>query len=242
MAVALADAGADIAGAARTVDQLEETAALVRGRGRKFLIVPTDVTDSAQCNALVSQAIAEFGRIDVLINNAGGGGAGRGKTLAQLSDDDWRQGLDTNMTSCFYMTRAVITHMLDRGAGRIVNITSGFGIRGGRENWMYSTAKAGMINFTRSLAVTYGAQGIQACCLAPGFFPHLYDVEQARHERAKYIPLGRFGLDPEIGALTAFLASDAAGYMNGETVVLDGGGIVQSHAPTGFAPSIPLRS
>lgn len=240
MAVALAQAGADIAGGARTVSQLEETAALVRALGRKFVIVPTDVTSSSDCDALIAKARSELGRIHVLVNNAGGGGAGRGKTLQQLTDEDWRSGIDTNMTSCFYCTRAVIGHMLESGGGRIINITSGFGIRGGRESWMYSTAKAGMINFTRSLAITYGAQGIHAACVAPGFFPHLYDLEQARSDRAKYIPMGRFGLDPEIGAAVAFLASDAAGYLNGDTVVLDGGGIAQSQAPTGYAPSIPL--
>jgi NAD(P)-dependent dehydrogenase (short-subunit alcohol dehydrogenase family) len=239
MAVALAEAGADIVAAARTEAQLEETAELVKAHGRRCPIVPTDVTDSAQVNALVERAVAEFSRIDILVNNAGGATAGYGVPLPNITDDEWRVGIDTNLTSVFYCTRAAIRHMLAQGGGKIVNIASGYGLRGGRDNYMYASSKAGVINFTRSLALTYGANNIQANCIAPGLFPHSKEMEQM-WRGGKFIPMGRFGRHAELGPLLLFLCSELSDHVNGETIVIDGGGTAGGQAPTGFAPSIPL--
>jgi len=239
MAIALAAAGADIVAAARTQPQLEQTAQLVEARGRRCLVVPTDVTDSGQVNALVEQTIGQFGRIDILVNNAGGATAGYGKDLPDITDEEWQVGIDTNLTSTFYCTRAVIPHMLRQGGGKIVNISSGYGLRGGRNNYIYASAKAGLINFTRSLALSYARANIQANCIAPGIFPHTPEMV-AIWRGAQYIPVGRFGRDEELGPLAVFLCSELSDYMTGETVVIDGGGLAGGHAPTGLAPSIPL--
>ena len=240
MAIALAEAGADIVAAARTLAQLEETAELVRAHGHRCLIVPTDVTDSDQVNALVERAIAEFGRIDIFVNNAGGATSGYGVPLPNITDQDWRVGIDTNLTSTFYCSRAVIPHMLAQGGGKIVNITSGYGLRGGRDNYMYASSKAGLINFTRSLALTYATNNIQANCIAPGLFPHSKEMEQM-WRGGKFIPMGRFGHDAELGPLLLFLCSELSNHINGETIVIDGGGTAGGQSPTGLAPSIPLR-
>jgi len=162
MALALADAGCDIVAAARTRPQIEETAEAVRALGRRCLVVPTNVTDPASVEAMADAAAAEFGRIDVLLNNAGGATAGMGKPVDEITDEEWRLGIDTNLSGTFYCCRAVIPHMLAQGGGKIINVTSGFGLRGGRDNFMYTSSKAGLINFTRSLSMTYADRNIQA--------------------------------------------------------------------------------
>lgn len=239
MSIALAGAGADIVAAARTEGQLEQTAQQVRATGRRCLVAPTDVTDSAQVNAMVERAIAEFGRVDILVNNAGGVTTGYGKVLPDITDEEWRVGIDTNLTSVFYCTRAVIPHMLRRGGGKIVNISSGLGLRGGANNYMYPSAKAGLINFTRSLALTYARDNIQANCIAPGVFP--VTEQMVRFWRGgKYIPMGRLGRAEELGPALVFLCSELSDHMTGETLVMDGGGMAGGQAPTGLAPRIPL--
>ena len=239
MALAFADAGAAVAGAARTPDQLEETAAQVRGQGGRASIIPTDVTDSAAVQAMVDATLAEFGRIDVLVNNAGGGAEGDGAPLEQLTDEQWQRGVNLNLTSQMLCARAVLPHMTERGSGVIINVASGFGLRGGRHNWMYVSSKTGVVNFTRSLAVSYGPDGVRTNCIAPGIFPHT-EQALARWRGGKYIPVGRVGLAWEMGPLAVWLASDAAAGLNGETIAQDGGGL-SAIGPTGWAPVVALE-
>lgn len=238
MALAFAEAGAHIVAVARTQEQLEETAALVRERGRRCLVAPADITDSAQVNAAVERAAAEFGRLDILINNAGGRTPGFGKSLPEITDEEWRLGIDANLTGAFYCTRAIVPHMLS-GGGKILNIASGYGLRGGRHNYIYACAKAALVNFTRSLALTYARDNIQANCLAPGIFP-MTQEQIERWRGGVYIPVGRVGKPEEIGPLAVFLCSAAASYINGCVVSLDGGGLAGGQAPTGLAPLIAL--
>jgi NAD(P)-dependent dehydrogenase (short-subunit alcohol dehydrogenase family) len=238
MAIALAEAGADIVVVDRIQAEAEQTAQEVLARGRRCLVVLTDVTNSAQVNAMVERAIAEFGRMDILVNNVGGA-IGYGKALPDITDEEWRLGIDTNLTGAFYCTRAVVPHMLRQGGGKIVNIASGYGLRGGRNNYMYTSAKAGLINFTRSLALSYGPDNIQANCIAPGPFPHTEEMMQF-WRRGKYVPVGRVGRPEELGPLVIFLASELSNHMMGETVVIDGASQAAAHAPTGLAPRVPL--
>jgi NAD(P)-dependent dehydrogenase (short-subunit alcohol dehydrogenase family) len=241
MALALAEAGCDIVAAARTRAQIEETAALVRDKGCRCLAVPADITDPASMQAMVDAAIAEFGRIDVLLNNAGGATEGMGKPVEQITDEEWRTGIDTNLSGTFYCCRAAIPQMLRQGGGKIINLTSGFGLRAGRDNFMYPTAKAGLINFTRCLAVTYAERNIQANLIAPGLFPHDDQSMVEWWRGGKFVPMGRLGRDEELGPLCVFLASDLSSYMNGDILALEGGGLAGGHAPTGFAPLVPLE-
>jgi NAD(P)-dependent dehydrogenase (short-subunit alcohol dehydrogenase family) len=235
MAVKFAQAGADIVAASRTQKQLEETAEEVTATGRKCMIVPTDVTSSQQVNAMVAATLKEFGKVDILINNAGGGDDSAGKRLEEITDAEWRRGIDTNLASQFYGCRAVIPQMVKQNRGKIINIASGYGLRGGKHNYMYACSKGGTIQLTRSMALTYAQNNIQTNCIVPGIFPH--NEEMMRFFKGgKFIPIGRVGEDSEMGPLAIFLASDASNHINGELIAIDGGGLAGGITPTGFAP------
>jgi NAD(P)-dependent dehydrogenase (short-subunit alcohol dehydrogenase family) len=236
MSLALAEAGADIVGVGRRPDPLEETGSMVREKGRRYLARPTDVTDSTAVNAMVADAIAEFGRIHVLVNNAGGGGAGRGKTLTELTDEDWHAGIDTNLTSAFFCSRAIVDHMVEQGGGRIINVTSGWGYRGQRHRYMYPIAKAGVISLTKALAMSYARDNVRASCIAPGSFPH--EMTPEVENRSSLQPAGRLGRMEELGPLAVFLASDASDYLSAETVLIDGGAIAAGITPAGMVPVV----
>ncbi len=244
MVSALAKAGADLVVAARRAGPIEQAAADVRSLGRRALAIPTDVTDSAQVDAMVQRTKEEFGRVDVLINNAGIVREQPPKPLWEISDGEWRVGIDVNLSSAFYCSRAVAQQMVQRGSGRIINIASGFGLRGGRDNYMYAAAKGGMINFTRALATSLSRYGVIATCIVPGFIdtaePEMSPEQRQRLPRGAFIPLGRTGRAGEIGPLAVYLASDASSYTNGDLFMLDGGALAGGYAPTGYAPDIPL--
>ncbi len=235
MALKFAEAGADIVAASRTRAKLEDAAEEVRKLGRKCLVVPTDVTKSEQVNAMVEAAVKEFGKIDVLVNNAGGGDESLGKRLEQITDAEWRRGIDTHLPSQFYAARAVIPQMVKQNRGKIINVASGYGLRGGKHNYMYACSKGGVIQLTRSLALTYAQHNVQTNCIVPGVFPHNEQMMQF-FKGGKFIPIGRPGDDSELGPLAIFLASDASSHINGELVVIDGGGLAGGVAPTGVIP------
>ncbi|MFL2646953.1 MAG: SDR family NAD(P)-dependent oxidoreductase [Dehalococcoidia bacterium] len=235
MALALATAGSNIVGVGRRTEPLEETAEMVREKGQEFLSLPTDVTDSSAVHTMVQSAISHFGQIDILINNAGGGGAGRGKTLPELTDEDWHSGMDVNLSSAFFCSRSIIEHMVDHRSGRIINVASGWGYRGGRNQFMYPIAKAGIISLTKCLAMTYARDGIRVSCIAPGAFPH--ELGPETEVRGQMQAAGRFGFMNEMGPLAVFLASEASEYLSGETVLIDGGAIAAGVTPAGIAPS-----
>jgi NAD(P)-dependent dehydrogenase (short-subunit alcohol dehydrogenase family) len=235
MVLAMADAGADIYGAARRLEPLEETKALVEAKGRRMEVGSTDVTVTSEVHDMVQDAIAKFGRVDILVNNAGITSRGRGKTFPELDDEDWRVGIDVNLSSAFYCSRAIIEHFLEHGGGRIINLASGWGMRAGRNNFMYSVAKGGVIQLTKALAMTYARDNIRCTCIAPGLIPKGIDLN-AREQYNSVQPLGRVGWPREMGPLAVFLASEASDYMSGETVLLDGGSIAGGLLPAGYAP------
>ena len=241
MTVAMARAGADIVIAARRTGPIEEVAEEVRALGRKGVAISADVTDTDQVKGLMESAISELGKVDVLLNNAGivrGQGA---IPIWEITDDDWRVGIEVNMSSAFYCARAIAKHMVERGAGKIINVSSGFGFRGGRDNYMYCVGKGGIVNLTRVLATSLGRYGITSTCIVPGFIPtEGTDESRLTLPRGEFIPIGRVGHPHEMGAVAVFLASGASDYMNGEAFIIDGGGLAGGAAPTGHAPEIPL--
>ena len=242
MSLSMARAGADLVIAARRTGPIDEVAGMAREQGRRAIAVSTDVTDSAQVNRLMERALDEFGQVDVLFNNAGIV-RGQGATpIWDITDDDWRVGIDTNMSSAFYCSRAIARHMVERGQGKIVNVSSGFGFRGGRDNYMYCVGKGGIVQLTRTLATSLGRHGITSTCIVPGFLPTAgTDESRLTLPRGEFIPIGRVGHPHEIGAVAVFLASAASDYMNGEAFIVDGGGLAGGFAPTGYAPEIPLQ-
>ena len=241
MTLAMARAGADLVIAARRTGPIEEVAEEVRSLGRKAVAISTDVTDTAQVDSLMKSAISELGKVDVLLNNAGivrGQGA---IPIWEISDDDWHIGIEVNMSSAFYCARAIAKHMVERGQGKIINVSSGFGFRGGRDNYMYCVGKGGIVQLTRVLATSLGRYGITSTCIVPGFIPtEGTDESRLTLPRGEFIPTGRVGHPHEMGAVAVFLASGASDYMNGEAFIIDGGGLAGGAAPTGHAPEIPL--
>ncbi len=242
MSLAMARAGADLVVASRRTGPIDEVAAMARELGRRAIAVSTDVTDSAQVNRLMDRALEEFGQVDVLFNNAGIV-RGQGATpIWDITDDDWRIGIETNMSSAFYCSRAIAKHMVERGTGKIVNVSSGFGFRGGRDNYMYCVGKGGVVQLTRTLATSLGRYGITSTCIVPGFVPtEGTDESRMTLPRGEFIPVGRVGHPHELGPVAVFLASSASDYMNGEAFMVDGGGLAGGLAPTGYAPEIPLQ-
>ena len=222
-AQALAEAGADVALGARRVDRLEETAQLVRDAGRRVITVGTDVADPEQCQALVDAAVAELGRVDVLVNNAG---VGTAVPATRETPEQFRSVIDVNLNGCYWMAQAC-GRVMGPGSS-IINVSSVLGLTtAGLPQAAYASSKAGLIGMTRDLAQQWtGRKGIRVNAIAPGFFasemteqyPDGYlDAMGAR------IPAGRKGDPRELAATVVYLASDAAGYVTGQTLPVDGG-------------------
>jgi NAD(P)-dependent dehydrogenase (short-subunit alcohol dehydrogenase family) len=241
MALALAKAGADVVAAARTEAQIEATAAEIEELGRRALAVPTDVRDSRQVDRLITRCLDEFGRIDVMLSNAGIGERwAAGKELGAISDDDWRTSVTLNLSSAFYCARAASRPMIEQGGGVIINLSSGTALRGFPQDMAYNAAKAGVLSLTKSLALMLARHNIRVNCIIPGFVSQAPAVtpEEAeqRRQRARFIPVQRLGEAWELGPLAVFLASDASSYLTGQGIAIDGGGLAGGYAPVGFAP------
>lgn len=219
IAIALADAGADVIVAAKDTGAMARSADGVRRLGRRALVVPTDVTDPGQVQAMVAQAIGEFGRVDILVNAADVQFA---KPLPEVSWDEWQQVMNINLASAFLCCKAVIPEMAAQRAGRIINVSSGLAARGVANLATYSASKGGLVAFTRALAVELGRDNIRVCAVAPGWFEE--DSGNAEEDRlARWIPLRRRARGQDIGALVTFLASDASSYVTGHVFFVDGG-------------------
>lgn len=240
MALAFAAAGADVAVCGRRPAPLQEVAGSVTALGRRSLSLSADVTDPSQVDAVVAEVIKGWGGVDILVNNAGIVREWTPKPLWETSNEEWRVGIDTNLSGAFYCSRAVSRHMAEQGKGSIINMSSGFGLRGQRENYMYCAAKAGVMNFTRSLAVSLSGYGIRVNCIAPGFFATIPEVQDYSYS-GQFIPIGRVGDPAEIAGLAVYLASEAAAYVTGEVFLADGGGLAGGYAPTGSVPLLPLE-
>ena len=243
MVRALARAGADLVISARRQAPIEDAADEVKGLGKKALAIATDVSDSAQVDSMVSRALQEFGKVDVLINNAGRTAENIYSPIWEITDEEWQAGIDTSLSGAFYCARAVAKHMVDRGSGKIINVASGFGLRGGRDIYSYTCSKGGMIQLTRSLAMSLGRYGVTANSIVPGFIPTqgTDSMRDSLPQSGDFIPTGNFGKPEDMGPIAVYLASDASNYMNGEMITLDGGGLAGGFAPTGHAPLIPLQ-
>ena len=211
----LARAGAEVVVGYRSgKDEAEELAAQIGGRA-----VQADVSSADDANRLV----AEAGNIDVLVNNAG---LTRDGLLARMSDEDWRTVIDTNLSSVFYTCRAVSRPMMKKRSGSIVNISSVVGVHGNWGQTNYAASKAGIIGFTKSMARELGSRGVRANVVAPGYVKtQLTDVlpEEATAALVSATPLGRVAEAHEIAGAVRFLASDAASFITGDVLLVDGG-------------------
>ena len=226
-ALQLAKLGASVVICSRTVHELEAAAARIAAEsGQRCLPVPTDVKDEAAVIALVQRTIAEFGRIDVLVNNAGGTRMG---PLETIPTKGWDAIFDLNVRSAYIATREVGRHMIAQQRGAIVNISSGAGENGVRGGAHYSAAKSALQMFTRVTAAEWGKYGIRVNCVAAGAIasPRVLDAWQAAgldpDAMGAAIPLRRTGTPDEMANMIVFFASDAASYITGQTIGVNGG-------------------
>lgn len=230
MALACADAGADVALVGRDPATLEAATAAVRALGRQALAIPADVGKPDECEAACRRALAEFGPIDVLINNAGG--RRQNIPTADMPLDTWRELIDLNLTSVFVCTKVIGGAMVGRGrGGRVINVASINALVAGRKigGRHYETAKAAVVQFTRAVAADWAPFGVTANAILPGGFMtdanrrweqiHPEVIEEFRRQ----IPAGDFGRPEDLGPLAVYLASDASRYMTGAALVIDGG-------------------
>jgi 3-oxoacyl-[acyl-carrier protein] reductase len=220
----LATQGADVAFTYKGNEAAAaETVAIVEGLGRKAVAIQGDVRDPATAEAAVKAAIEAYGRIDILVNNAG---ITRDDLIMRMSEEAWRDVLETNLFGAFWMTKAVTRPMLKARAGRIVNITSVSGQAGQMGQANYSAAKAGLIGLTKATARELASRGITVNAVAPGFVltELTQDLPQPLlDEITSRTPLGRFGTAEEVASAVAFLASDDAAYITGQVLAVDGG-------------------
>lgn len=201
----------------------EEVAAEVRSQGGEAILAPGDVSESGIGSAVIETILRQWGRIDVLVNNAG---IVRDTLLLRMSDDDWDRVIETNLRGTFLCARAALRPMLRQRSGRIVNLASISGIRGNAGQANYSASKAGIVAFTKSVAREVASRGITVNAVAPGLIETDITTtmpEKAREALLEQIPLGRMGRVDEVAELVAYLASAKAAYITGQTVVIDGG-------------------
>jgi NAD(P)-dependent dehydrogenase (short-subunit alcohol dehydrogenase family) len=225
-ALVLARYGADVVIAGRRPGPLEETAAAVEALGRKAVAAPADLTEPQQCKRLVDVAVDTLGQVDVLVNNAGGGIM---KPILDWADDEWDQVMDVNLKSAWFTSRHAARHMLGRGGGSIVNISSSAGLHPLAAAAIYGAAKAGLNNLTGSMAQAWTGQGIRVNCIACGPIrtPGLenvaetggFDIEMLGQTNG----LGRLADPEEIAYGVLFFASGASSFCSGQTLYMGGG-------------------
>ena len=225
IALGLAKAGADVAATSRRAELVDQLASEIESLGRKSLRCPSDVSDRTSLDQLLSQACAHFGKVDILVNCAGV--IKRAPTL-DFSENDWNAILETNLTGTLRVAQVFGRHMLERGYGRIVHIASIASFVALYEVAAYAASKAAVASLTKSLALEWGPRGVCVNAIAPGVFPtdlnrSLLEGTARGREFLSRIPMKRFGNVEELCGAAIFLSSDAASYVNGEVIVVDGG-------------------
>jgi NAD(P)-dependent dehydrogenase (short-subunit alcohol dehydrogenase family) len=230
MALAVADAGADVVLVARDADSLARTADDIRALGRQAWTIEGDVGVPEQCEEICNKALADFGPIDILINNVGG--RRQNIPTTEMRIDKWRELVDLNLTSTVVCTRIIGGAMVERGAGgRVINIASinAFVVGRGIAGRHYETCKAAIVQFTRACAADWAPHGVTVNAILPGGFMTEPNVRWSKlHPEViatfkSQIPMGDFGRPEDMGPLAVYLASDASRYMTGASLVIDGG-------------------
>ena len=224
IALTLANEGYNIVLNYRTEnDELIQAKNEIESKNVKCLTVQGDVTNFEDCKQMIESAIKKFGKIDVLINNAG---ITKDMLLARMKEEDFKQVIDVNLVGTFNMTKNVISYMMKARNGRIINISSVVGIAGNAGQTNYSASKAGIIGFTKSLAKEVASRNILVNAVAPGFIEtNMTDVlkQEVKDEIAKNIPLKRMGTPKDVANVVKFLASEDSSYITGQVISVDGG-------------------
>jgi NAD(P)-dependent dehydrogenase (short-subunit alcohol dehydrogenase family) len=230
-ALAFGVAGADVAVADIAADTGERTVEDIRRAGGSAHFFRANVADENAARALIDQVVAHFGGLDIAHNNAGI--EGNTVPLCELPSDNWRKVIDVDLSSVFYCLKAEIPAMLRRGGGAIVNTASASGLIGGYNLSVYTAAKHGVVGLTKAAAADYGARGIRVNALCPGPIdtPFLAELPQPMQDRLMFgVPLGRLGKPDEMAKAVLWLCSDAASYVTGHALAVDGGVVASSPA------------
>ncbi len=223
IAQALATEGARVAVASRTEANAAAVAREICEAGGQAIAIACDVTDASAIEAMVARVLGEWGRLDVLVNNAG---ITRDNLVLRMKEDDWDAVLDTNLKGAFLCSRAVLKPMLRQKGGRIINISSIRGVTGAPGQANYAAAKAGIFGLTKSLAQEVASRGILVNSVAPGFIETAMTdglADEVKKSFFENIPLQRYGSPEEIARVVVFLAGDDATYITGQVINVDGG-------------------
>jgi 3-oxoacyl-[acyl-carrier protein] reductase len=208
-------------------DGAEAVAADIRAAGGQALVIQADVSLSNEAQRLIKETIDTYGQIDILVNNAG---TTRDKLIMQMKEEDWDVVLQTNLSSVYHCSKAVIRPMMKKRSGRIINVTSVVGLAGQAGQTNYAASKAGIIGFTKSLAREVGSRNITVNAVAPGYIPTaLTNVlpEEQTQSIVQNTPLGRMGTLEDVAAAVMFLVSDEASFITGQVLSVDGGLVMQ---------------
>jgi NAD(P)-dependent dehydrogenase (short-subunit alcohol dehydrogenase family) len=227
IALGLAREGARVA----IADVNEECANTVKNEieasGGRALAIPTDVSNEKSVQAMVEKSLKEFLRVDILVNNAG---IFPTSPVEEMSEEDWDRVIGTNLVGAFLCARAVVPKFLEQGTGRIISITSGRAFQGAKNGAHYAASKAGIIGFSKSLALELAPHGITVNVICPGITdtaqPRGHQTEEQIYAQAQRIPLGRIGQPEDLVGPAVFLASDAAAFITGQTILVNGGSIM----------------
>jgi NAD(P)-dependent dehydrogenase (short-subunit alcohol dehydrogenase family) len=226
IAVAFAEAGADVALVARSADGLAETASAIAAAGRQAVVIPADVTSEEEVTRAAATAIDQLGYVDIVVNNAGGSNFMVGFENLRLSG--WDKLIQLNLTSTVYACHAFAAHLLERGSGSIINVASVAGVTSAPLIAPYGAAKAAVVSLSKTLAVEWGTRGVRVNALCPGWTAtalnrNLWEDPVAGPATIATVPMQRWGRAQEMAGPAVFLASDASSYMTGQVLVVDGG-------------------
>jgi 2-dehydro-3-deoxy-D-gluconate 5-dehydrogenase len=223
IAVALAEAGADVAVAGRS--EPADTIAAIRGAGRKAVSIAADFSSIQPVSGVVAQTLSELGRLDILVNNAG---IIRRNDLLDFTEEEWDSVIDTNLKTLFFLSQTSARHMAARGSGKIINIASLLSFQGGVRVPSYTAAKSGVAGVTKAMANELAPKGVQVNAIAPGYIATnntaaLQADETRNRQIMERIPAGRWGRPEDIAGAAVFLASSASDYVTGQILAVDGG-------------------